>query len=263
MIKYLGILFRAIWYIVRVYPRLCRYANPKKKSKYSLDERYALSHEVVKKVVKYLHVELHVKGEENLPKDTNYLLIPNHQSNMDPLILLNLYDRDLSFIAKKEVENFPLVNKVVIGIDGVLMDRKDIRSEVRAISKASEILSSGKVVFAIFPEGTRSKDPNHTLLHFKPGALKPAFNASKPIVPVAVYGGFRVLDKKLRMKRYPVQISFLKPIYPEEFENKTTSEVMEKVRSEVEAEVDILRQNDKILTQKYNKKGVNLDIKGI
>jgi 1-acyl-sn-glycerol-3-phosphate acyltransferase len=129
-----------------------------------------------------------------------------------------------------------------------------------------KLASEPSLSFAIFPEGTRSRDIHHQLGAFKPGALKAAYNASKPIVPVAIYGTFRCLDKKCKMKAYPVQISFLKPHLPEEFQNTSTVDMAKIIEEEVKKEVERLREEDKKLCQldknpKYQ--NMEFDVKGL
>jgi hypothetical protein len=63
-----------------------------------------------------------------------------------------------------------------------------------------------------------------------------------------MWGSFRVLDIKLkRMKRYPIQISILDPITPQEYEGLSTAEIAKLVQSRVEAEVERLKEKEKEL----------------
>lgn len=230
-------------------PWIRRYA--KHPEKYDIDKRYSRLHKMVKKSLKGFKVDLHVGGFENVPADTNVIFTPNHQSMLDPIVLIGLIEKTISFLSKIEVEKFLIVGKIVKSIDGVFMDRSNFRDEIKAIGKISKKLEEEpKLSYCIFPEGTRTKDPDMNLGEFKAGALKPAYNACKPIVPVAIYGTHRITDQKIHYKNYPVQIQFLKPHMPEEFENTPTTDMAQIIHDEIAAAVDKMRERDKVLVSK-------------
>ena len=93
-----------------------------------------------------------------------------------------------------------------------------------------------------------------------------AYNSKTSILPVALYGTFRVLDKKMNMKKFPIQVKFLKPIPYEEYSKYTTVEFAKILHDLIEKEVEILRQKDKELCKKYcykRRKNHNYDISGL
>ena len=51
-------------------------------------------------------MELTVTGEENIPKDRNFVLIGNHQSMVDILVILHTIKRPIGFVAKAELKKF-------------------------------------------------------------------------------------------------------------------------------------------------------------
>lgn len=217
-----------------------------------VEERYPKVRGLVQFACRVTKTKYIIKGEENLLNDTNVVYAPNHQSNMDPLSLVALSEAPLTFVSKKEALKFPFVGKIVKSLDGVFIDRTDIRQEIQAMNQVSLLLQSQtRLSICIFPEGTRSKDPEHTMALFKPGALKAAYTSNKPIIPVAIYGSFRVLDKKCVMKEYPVQVSYLKPHMPSEFEKINTVQMAQIIYDEVKAEVEKLKENDKKLVEEY------------
>ena len=222
-------------------------------SKYDLHLRYSKVHKFIFNCCKTLKCEFIVEGLEKFPTDTNVLITPNHQSFIDPLTLLANVSSPITFVAKKETEQFPVVGDVIKAIEGRFMDRSSLKNEVRimmAISKDLEEKPDQSII--IFPEGTRSKDTeNRGLSEFKPGALKPAYNACKPIVPVAMYGSFRVLSTdQPSLKKYPIQLKILDPIPYEEFSKYSTVDFAKILHDKIEKEVDILREKDKRLVFK-------------
>lgn len=131
--------------------------------------------------------KLHVKGTGNIPPcGEGIILISNHQSNLDP-VLLGAYikDRKLFFMAKQELFKVPILSIIIkkLGAFPVKREKKDLE----AIKRAEEIVNSGKIL-AMFPEGGRSKTGK--LLRPKVGATKIAISTSKKILPCAIcYSG--------------------------------------------------------------------------
>ena len=234
----------------------------KRKDKYPIQVRYNKVRKFIQKFCKRVKIKFYVTGKENIPSDSNFLLVCNHQSNIDPISFVDQIETPLTFISKVEVAKFPFVGKILTSIDGIFMDRKNIRSEVKAIMQASKILEGNNQSVMIFPEGTRSKSIKHEILTFKAGALKPAYNAKKPIVVSCIYGGFRVLDKKLRMKNYPIQISYIKTFYPEEYSQYNTNQLNEIIQNLVNDEWKKLSLKDQELVKihklKHSKRDCNI-----
>jgi 1-acyl-sn-glycerol-3-phosphate acyltransferase len=264
MIKYLSLALTAGFKIIFASGWINRYS--KHPEKYLIEKRFEKAHKLMTDVGHSFHCEFFVNGQENIPQDTNVVFVSNHQSNIDALAYLAVSDKPITFLAKEETVSFPYVGKIVKALDGVFIDRHDFHQEVKAmISLENNLENNPKQSVFIFPEGTRSRDISHTVIDFKPGALKPAYNASKPIVPVAIYGAFRVIDKKLRMKHFPIQIAYLKPHYPEEYKKLSTIEMAKIIQKEVSEKVDELRRNDKVLCQenKILRLKNSVDISGI
>ena len=77
----------------------------------------------------------------------------------------------------------------------------------------------------------------NTLLEFHKGTFRPAMKANVPLVPVVGYGTFRVLNLKHNYNKYPTLIKFLPPIYPGEYQGKTTDEIASLIQSRIQKEV--------------------------
>jgi len=250
--KYLGLVNRAGFYILFSNIWLRKYG--KHPEKYPFEKRYLRVRNFLRICVRGFKCEYIITGKENIPTDTNVIFTPNHQSNTDPISIVALSEKPLIFLAKKEVAKFPFVNNVVRAVSGIFMERGNLRQEVRTMNKLAQDLKTSEHSYVIFPEGTRSRAADHPLLDFKPGALKPAYVAKKPIVPIAIYGAYRVLDKHLRMKRFPIQICYLKPHMPEEYENINTIEMAEIIKKEIATKLEEFKKNDKALVEKYRYK---------
>ena len=210
----------------------------KKRDRISASKRYKRVRKLITKVNRALRVKVMVEGEENIPQETS-CFISNHQGAADPLIYFEAFKEDnpVTFLAKKEVEQMPFVGKVFKSDLGLFLDREDLKQQLRVMMKVQESLSKKEINWVIFPEGTRNKDNMGLLLPFHHGTFRPAMKAKVPLVPTVVYGSFRILSKKHNYKRYPTYIKFLTPIYPTEYEGKTTEEVARIVQSRIQQEL--------------------------
>lgn len=127
-----------------------------------------------------------------MPKKGGVIVLCNHTSNYDPVMLLFLLRRSIHFIAKKQLfegfwKNFFFTHMKVMPVQ---RDGRDIAS----LRQSLKLLEQGKVV-GIFPEGTRSK--NGVMLPFEKGVAYLALRSKVPVVPVAIkktYGIFKRPD---------------------------------------------------------------------
>ncbi len=133
-----------------------------------------------------LNIKINVINKEKLPQDGQYLLVSNHRSVIDPLIIeiatkdTNLYG---NWIAKKELYNSFFFGVFVRNSGTVLLDRESSQmggffSDIKACVKR------GESIF-IFPEGTRNKSENE-LGEFKEGSRIIAVKNRLPILPVFI-----------------------------------------------------------------------------
>lgn len=136
----------------------------------------------------YCGVRTKVFGPEKLPADGRFLLVCNHRSLFDPLILVKyLKNSELAFIGKPEALNIPVIGKVGYGAGCLPIDRGNDREALKTILTAVSYLKKGLCSMAIFPEGTRNKTED-VLLPFRAGSFKIAQKAGVPLVVAALKG---------------------------------------------------------------------------
>ena len=173
---------------------------------------YKITHWWANFVLKLSGCKVHVEGLENIPKDRAALFVANHQSNFDIPLLMSVIDTPKGFIAKKELENIPLLSKWMKYIQCVFMDRNNLRQSAESIVKGINILKSGYSM-VIFPEGTRSKGGQHS--DFKAGSFKLATKSKSLIVPVTIDGTYKVLEESNnKIKASNLKVIIHKPIDP-------------------------------------------------
>ncbi|MBE3588719.1 MAG: 1-acyl-sn-glycerol-3-phosphate acyltransferase [Thermoanaerobacteraceae bacterium] len=134
-----------------------------------------------------------VEGAENLPRRGGVLVVSNHASYWDPVVVGCALDRQVHFMAKAELFHFPVLGPVIRRLDAFPVARGG--ADRQAIRRALELLKQGRVV-GIFPEGTRSRTGE--LLEPHLGAAMLALRAQVPVLPVAVINS-RGLFRRVRV----------------------------------------------------------------
>jgi 1-acyl-sn-glycerol-3-phosphate acyltransferase len=124
-----------------------------------------------------------VSGVENMPRSGGVLVISNHLTNLDALILGMCFKRELHFMAKIELFKNPLLARVITSLNAFPVRRGE--PDRGALRQAESLLHSGRVV-AIFPEGHRSR--HNSVQESRGGIALLARRAGVPILPVAVTG---------------------------------------------------------------------------
>ena len=217
--------------------------------------RFVKIRKIIELIQVGLQVDLKVFGLENLPKDTNYCMVCNHMSAFDPIPFIVNSERHVTFVGKKELMKAPFIPDAMKVIEGEFIDRDYLRQSLKVMLRVEEDLKKGQKSWMIFPEGTRIRDQMMPVGEFHHGTFRPATKAKVPIIPAAIYGSFRVLKKSPQFKKYPVSISILKPISPEEYVGKTTAEVASFVHEQIQREITYhLRPLDhKIMSESKDK----------
>ena len=95
---------------------------------------------------------LKVEGLENIPKDNEYIVCPNHLSTLDPPMIAAIFPRRISFMAKKELFDIPFICWWIDWLGTFAVNRESL--DPSTIKTVMEIKKS-KWVFGIFPQGTR------------------------------------------------------------------------------------------------------------
>jgi 1-acyl-sn-glycerol-3-phosphate acyltransferase len=174
-------------------------------------------------------VRVRIRGAERLRHGRSYVIMANHQSWFDiPALWWALGNRDVRWIAKKELVPVPFFGWAVAASRHIVIDRQNRDKAVRAIRRATEMSGDG-VSIIIFPEGTRSS--SGALLPFKKGGFHLAVDAGLEILPVAIRGTRKVLPKHgwgIRPGR--VDVAFCEPVPAGEYGKANLPSLVERVR---------------------------------
>ena len=183
-----------------------------------------------------LRVKRHITGMEKLPQHGRFLLVCNHLSILDPVLLLGcMKTSQLAFISKRENNRLPVVNKLMHKTLCQLINRDNDRDALLTILKCVDILKQDKANIAVFPEGYTSRDGH--LQPFRNGVFKIAQRAKVPIVVCALRGTPAVFRNFLRLRRSHVYLDLLAVIPAEELKGQT-KEVGDRVHAIMAADLD-------------------------
>jgi 1-acyl-sn-glycerol-3-phosphate acyltransferase len=177
-------------------------------------------------------VRVRTEGVENIPSGV-CVFAANHVSNLDPPAALIGVPRRISFLAKKEVFNVPVVRTALRLGKIVPVDREHAEAAITSVDRALEVLRQG-ISFFVFPEGTRSKDGN--LKPFKKGTFVIAIRAGVPVVPVSILGSRERMPKgTLATAPGEILLRFGAPIDSTQYGVDERSDLLERVRAAVAA----------------------------
>lgn len=144
-------------------------------------------------VLDHLQCRLEVEGAEHVPRDEAFVIVSNHQGKHDISALVVAMDRGVGFVTKRELFRIPGLSFWMRQIHCLSIDRRDVEGSARAISALGAELKRTASPFVIFPEGTRTRDPERRVQPFKRGALRLASEHDLPVLPVSI-DGTRLLD---------------------------------------------------------------------
>jgi 1-acyl-sn-glycerol-3-phosphate acyltransferase len=135
--------------------------------------------------------KLKVEGLENIDYNRTYVIVANHQSLADIIVV---YKTRLYFkwVAKKELLKVPFIGGLLWVNDHVLLSRGELGSIKAVYRQAAGWLKNG-VSMLFFPEGTRSSTDE--MSEFQNGAFKLAIKEKKPVLPIFIGGTREAIPK--------------------------------------------------------------------
>ena len=165
--------------------------------------------------------KVNVIGKENIPQDGPVLFVGNHRSYFDILLTYSRCRRLTGYVAKKEMEKIPLLSTWMKNLYCLFLDRDNMREGLKTILQAIDYVKNG-ISICIFPEGTRNKGEELSILPFRDGALKIAEKTGCAIVPISMNNTADIFEAHFpRVKKVHVVIEYGKPIYPKDLDKET------------------------------------------
>ena len=163
-------------------------------------------------------VNVTVKGKENQIHDKAALYVFNHRSFFDILLTYSRCRNLTGYVAKKEMEKIPLLSTWMRFVYCLFLDRENPKEGLKTILQAIDYVKNG-ISICIFPEGTRNKGEELTMLPFKEGAFKIATKTGCPIVPISMNNTAEIFENHFpKIKKTHVVLEYGTPIYPNELD---------------------------------------------
>ncbi len=167
--------------------------------------------------------KINVEGRKKAVPGTTYVIISNHQSILD-ILLINCLRYRFKWISKIENNRVPVLGWYLKMADYITVNRGDKESKEKMMEESYQCLMRG-ISIMIFPEGTRSSD--REIAFFKRGAFQLAIYADRPILPVLMDGTGGVLPKHglIFGGFHKIVIRVLDPVMPESFGTQNPEEL--------------------------------------
>jgi 1-acyl-sn-glycerol-3-phosphate acyltransferase len=169
-----------------------------------------------------------IEGSEHIDPAETYVVVCNHVSQYDILLVYGWLDLDLRWVMKQELRKLPGIGAACEKVGHIIVDRSDPEAAKAAINEALERIGDG-VGILFFPEGTRSVDGK--LKAFKKGAFRIAADQQLPVLPLTLIGTADILPaRSMFITPGKARIVVHPPIVPGE---KSALELMQASRTAI------------------------------
>lgn len=165
-------------------------------------------------------------GLRNVPAEGGVLLISNHQSFLDPILVTMALHREGNYMARDSLFHNRFFRWFIESLNAYPVRRN--AADLSAIKESLRRLKQGRVV-VLFPEGTRTEDG--TIGPMLPGLTAIAKKAGVPIVPTLIDGVFQAWPRDRKVPAPgDVIIEYGPPVLPHEYEHLTQEQFIELLR---------------------------------
>ncbi len=186
-------------------------------------------------LVRLAGVRVELENPERIDPHRPQVLVSNHASWFDVLVLAGWIPGPYRFVAKKELEKVPIWGPAWLACGHISIDRQDRSRAIESLSVARKRLEEDRPTVILFPEGTRSTTGE--LRSFKKGAFVLAIQANVEVVPAAILGSREVMAKgswRIRTGR-TITVRFGEPIAVEGLRSDDRDDLTQRAREAVSA----------------------------
>jgi len=192
---------------------------------------WRLAGRTVRVLCRAIGISLKTVGMTNMPVGQQYLVVSNHMSYLDSIVLTGVLPEQCHFVAKAELARNPFLRAAFAKLGVFLVDRFDAAQGLADTGKIDKGVRRGlRPLF--FAEGTLQRMPG--LLPFQMGAFVLACREQLPVVPVIIKGTRNILrGGSWFPRRGRVQVTILPPCYPTGTDWQEAIQLRAKVRQEM------------------------------
>lgn len=178
--------------------------------------------------------DLKTYGEENVPADGGVLLVANHQSYLDPVLVAVHLKRPVSFLAKSELFENPYFGWFIRMLHAFPVRQGE--GDIGAVKEMIRRLGEGYAL-NIYPEGTRSETGD--IARLEKGVALVIRKAGVPVVPVAIDGSLAAWPKDdWLFHAHPIRVKYGKPM---DMRGKKGEEIVRELEEQLRALLRDLR----------------------
>ncbi len=188
-----------------------------------------------------------INGMDNVPKKDRFIVVANHESYIDPIIIKGIFDvhfdKVVLYLTKKEAYSNPLKKIFFDTVGTIPVDRQKGKE---ALDETIKKINEGEII-GIFPEGTRSRDGK--LHKGKTGAVRIALAAKCLILPIGINNTYELWPphQRLPKRKKEVVINIGNPISLERYYNKQiTKELLREITDKI-----VMAKIAKLSNQEY------------
>lgn len=151
------------------------------------------------------------RGAEHFPKDEPCILIANHISAWDPILVARYFPySEVRFLAKEQLFAFKPLGAYLAAMHAIRVNRGD--SDLGALRASLQVLREGHVL-GVFPEGHRHPDGDHSQI--EAGAAVIALKSRAKVVPMYITGQYRFFGRPRLTVGAPTELSDLYALRPD------------------------------------------------
>ena len=173
-------------------------------------------------------IRVDVQGREHVRPGQSYVVVANHQSQVDIPVIYGFCGLDLRWVMKAELGKVPFIAQGCRAIGHIFVNRSDPDQAREAINVAVSRLKPGTGIL-FFAEGTRSRSGK--LLNFKKGAFRVAIDQGMPVLPVTVVGTRDIMPAdSLKMRPGKVVMRIHPPVETSNLDVDQVRDLRDRVR---------------------------------
>ncbi len=190
---------------------------------------------------------LRTAGGQHVPRSGPVLLLSNHQTFLDPVLVGLGVPRYISWVARQTLRKNRFIARLIGSLRAIPIDHRGFSRE--GLQATLDALDRGACV-GMFPEGERTHDGK---LHaFKPGFSLLVKRSKAPIVPAGIAGAYAAWPRTQKLPRLAplfmppskrtIAVSIGKPIDPSIYKNMSREEMLDDLRTRVQFQMDRAEQ---------------------
>jgi 1-acyl-sn-glycerol-3-phosphate acyltransferase len=170
-------------------------------------------------------------GRQRVPPTGGLLVLSNHQSHLDPVLIGLACERRLNYVARTTLFRSRFFRLIVSGLDAIPIDREG--GGLAGLKETLKRIKRGEGVL-LFPEGTRT--PDGEVQRLMPGFCAIARRAGVPLVPVALDGAFDAWPRQRKLPRPAVvHVVWGEPLVPQIMDQLSDEQLVAEVERRIRA----------------------------